>query len=355
MQGYLDTQNSVSSIGTSYFEFACFGSGEVSQKNGFVAETVAYIVLPMLFILFTALGSLLHVYFKNNRVLDENVVRTAKASAMGVASISLFLLQPTLVKQFALLFSCTRMGSRNQDMFMVENLRIQCYSGEHIALIFGLGVPLLGFYVFGIPAAMYVLLSHPESKEMIRAITEADEKGRTATLDDRASIQRAYLAHSELDQKTKAFEQSYAFLFLGYKPELYLWEIAVLARKGALSVIGVAFSTNPRTQVMLGMFLIFASTVAHARFMPFNSSLMNNYEFISLAASSLTFFIGVFTMDTNNGEDIDAEDSPAQKLASALAFFTNMVYVFVAIPIGYKVKMMSKNSKEIHKVRTAPK
>ena len=346
MQGYLDTQDSVSSIGTSYFELACFGSGDASEKNGFVAETLLYILLPLIFIGFTGAGALFYVYLQNDRNLDAEVLRSAKTSAMGVASIVLFLLQPTLVKQFALLFSCTKMGAADADLFLMENLHIQCYSGEHFTMIFGLGLPLLGLYVFGIPLAMYKLLSHPDNRRMIAEITQADQAGREAELDDQSSIRAACVARSQLDATTQAFQNSYAFLFLGYKPELYLWEIAVLARKGSLSLIGVAFSTDPRTQVMLGMLVIFVSAVAHAQFMPFDHPLMNMYEFISLSASAATFFIGVFTMDNAD----QSEYSNIKTIASLLAFFINIMYVVAAVPIGFKVRRLANESKEIHKV-----
>ena len=347
MQGYLDTQDSVSSVGTSYFELACFGGGDASEKNGFFAETLLYIMLPLMFIGLTGAGAVIYVYIHNNRVLDKEGLRTAETSAMGVASITLFLLQPTLVKQFALLFSCTKMGAGDDDLFLMENLRIRCYSGEHFVMIFGLGLPLLGLYVLGIPLAMYMLLSHPDSRKRIAEVTYADQAGRAAQLDDHSSIQTASVAHAQLDAPTQAFQHSYAFLFLGYKPDLYLWEIAVLARKGSLSLIGVAFSTNPRIQVMLGMLVIFISAVAHARFMPFDDNLMNTYEFISLSASAMTFFIGVFTMD---GVD-EPEDSVAKDIASILAFSINMIYVMTALPIFLKVRRLDKETVEVHQVK----
>ena len=346
MQNYLDTQDSVSSIGTSYFELACFGSGDASEKNAFVVETVLFILLPLLFIALTGAVVLFYVYFKNSRVLDQAALQGAKTSAMGVASVILFLLQPTLVKQFALLFSCIKMGSGDDELFFMENLSVQCYSGEHFAMVFGLGLPLAGLYVFGFPLAMYKLLSLPDSRRKIGDITHAAQTGRKAKLDGHASIVAASAAHTALDAQTQAFETSYGFLFLGYKPELFLWEIVVLARKGSLSLIGVAFSTDPRTQVMLGMLVTFMSAISHARFMPFDEDLMNNYEFISLSASALTFFIGVFTM----GSVDQPEDNSTKTLASLVAFIVNMLYVAAAVPIFLKVRHMAKDSKEIRKV-----
>ena len=44
----------------------------------------------------------------NHLVVGDEKVHGATTAAMGVASVTLFILQPSLVKQFALLFSCTQ-------------------------------------------------------------------------------------------------------------------------------------------------------------------------------------------------------------------------------------------------------
>ena len=346
MQTYLTTQDTLSSVGTAYFEVACFGSGDPSEKNGFVAESLIYIMLPILFVSLAYLGTVLSVYLtsKEAQGAGDSVFKSAQTAAMGIATILLFLLQPSLVKQFALFFSCTRLGKDSGDMFLTEDLTIQCYSREHWLLVASLGLPLLLCYVIGIPLAIYLILSHPSNRPLIEDITRADQVGHAAQLDDPASIRAAAEAHGALSGLSRSFETSYAFLFLGYKPEHYLWELVVLARKGGLSIIAVAFSSDPDVQVMLGLLLIFFSTVAHARFQPFDDDLMNNYEFMSLFVSSMTFFLGVFTMSGS-----DSPDSLGHAVVSGLAFAINMGYVLVAIPVGFKVRKKAKYLKKVHK------
>ena len=336
MQDYLEVQDTLSSVGTAYFEFACFGGGDPSEKNGLVTETVAYIVLPICLIAIAGLITFVAFFLKGG---SDNGLKNARSAALGVASITLFLLQPSLVKQFALLFSCVKMGSGSDDLFLLQNLAVQCYSDDHWQLLLSLGLPLLFLYVIGIPLILFLILSAPVSRLMIQDITRAHQVGQAAVLTDPVSLSAASAAHAALDHTTQAFEKSYAFLFLGYKPELYLWEIAVLARKGCLSLIGVAFSTDPRTQVMLGLLLIFLSTIAHARFMPFENDLMNNYEFLSLFTSAMTFFIGVFTMENNAYQDY----------ASMFAFVINIIYVLITIPIALTVHRRAEEIKKVHK------
>ena len=103
-----------------------------------------------------------------------------------------------------------------------------------------------------------------------------------------------------------------------YKQDMYLWEIMVMTRKGLLSIIGVGLSTDPRSQVMLGLLLIFVCTILHAKFQPFTSELMNVYEFISLTVSALTFFVGVFTMNDSSNTAVTPEDQVSRFFSLSL-------------------------------------
>ena len=69
---------------------------------------------------------------QEEEVGDGKKVHGAKTAAMGVASITLFLLQPSLVKQFALLFSCTQVTVYyhmiSRRIINLLMLRIDCCS-----------------------------------------------------------------------------------------------------------------------------------------------------------------------------------------------------------------------------------
>ena len=53
-------------------------------------------------------------------------------------------------------------------------------------------------------------------------------------------------------------------------------------------------------QVMVGLLVVFFSAIAHARYLPFNNSKLNLFEFLSLFTSSMTFFLGVFTVEAGS-------------------------------------------------------
>ena len=191
--------------------------------------------------------------------------RLARNTSVGGAVITLFFLQPTLVKQFALLFSCTRLGSAEGHLFLTQNLLVQCGSGQHWGMILGLGLPLLLLYVIGIPLLLYVILGH--NRKHIALVSHTYRQMNQASLTDQNLLASAAQAQRELSKspKTVIFMKNYAFLFLGYQEETYLWEIVVIARKGLLSIIGVALATDPRGQVMLGLLVTLSLPLSFSR------------------------------------------------------------------------------------------
>ena len=249
-----------------FFELSCFGDD--ASRNSFTEETIVYILFPLFLIAFTAVAT----YYTSSRTQTKASVaqqerkkgkdcsgsddvkkqtpwESAKAAALGVGTVALFLLQPTLVKQFALLFSCRKLGADNRDIFLQEKLEVRCYTAEHWTLALGLGLPLLVLYGFGIPFGVYKLLSKPQNRAKAVRITEIEQLQSKTSLDDAESVSAAAKARADMDEDLKSFESNYGFIFLGYRTKNYLWELVVMARKGALSVCGVALGHEPRSQV----------------------------------------------------------------------------------------------------------
>ena len=306
---------------------SCFR--ENTTDNSFVTETVFYVLLPFALVSLGGLSAWLffscastpqteplssgeveltdfeapleiRVAASSSSVASDDV----KGAALSIAVITLFLLQPTLVKKFALLFSCTRMGTGSQDIFLMEDLSVICYTSEHWLWITALGLPLLLLYVIGIPYGMFYLFTRPSNRNHIRTALHFEcLLGEAAVAPPTERPQQLALARAAvhgLGKDTRDFMNNYAFLFLGYRDEMYLWEVAMMARKGILSLIGVALVSDPRGQVMMGLLVIFLATVAHARFLPFSTPRMNTFEFLSLFVSAMTFFLGVHHLLCNH-------------------------------------------------------
>jgi len=229
---------------------SCFGVD--ASQNTFIGETVLYIVFPFALIGVTALVSYVSASRSVSSRQDVDVysaLEVAKSSAVGVAVVTLFLLQPTLVKQFAVLFSCSQMGAASGDIFLKENLEVRCYTPEHWVIILSLGLPLLICYVIGIPAGIYRLLSTPANRTKVDQVLDIEAMQLQTHLDDTDSLAAAALTRQTMPEELRTFESNYGFIFLGYHRDAYLWELVVMARKGALSVCGVALGHEPRAQV----------------------------------------------------------------------------------------------------------
>ena len=134
---------------------------------------------------------------------------------------------------------------------------------------------------------------------------------------------------------TKSFESNYGFLFLGYHQDAYLWEVVVMIRKGALSLCGVALTHAPGSQVKFGLLLLSICVLLHVIYKPFSNNWMNQFELLSLVISYLTFFLGTFTMDSDSDSVV----------YSIMACALNVAYIFVAIPVGYKLHSISRERK----------
>jgi hypothetical protein len=139
-------------------------------------------------------------------------------------------------------------------------------------------------------------------------------------------------------------ETNFGFLFVGYHEDCYYWEVMVMIRKAILSIIAVIFAFDGRVQVMLGMLLLFLSTIAQARKMPFASSFLNSFEFASLFSSSMTFFLGIFTMDSG-------ASGAAYPICSQLALIINVGYVLIAFFFGVKLELNERKRQEEKKKR----
>ena len=190
---------------------------------------------------------------QTRRSKATNASNQAYSIAMGVAVVTLFMLQPAQVKQFAEIFSCIELGAEGTGLYLRRNLNIQCYSGQHWVLMLGLGLPLLLGFVIGVPLALYKLLSNPHNFQHILLSNRRQKLLRNCNLQDLQSLESVRDAEKAMDQACQTFQTNFGFLFLGYQDSLYLWEIVVMARKGCLSIIAVTFVQNPSVQVMLGL------------------------------------------------------------------------------------------------------
>jgi len=127
-----------------------------------------------------------------------------------------------------------------------------------------------------------------------------------------------------LDESESRFHINFSFLFLGYKNKSFYWEVTMILRKTVLFIFGVAFQWNLRLQGVLCLLVLFTSTLLHARRLPYVIDIMNHLEFLSLIVTSITFFLGLLTIEVP-----DAKPDYIQGITT-ISFIINMTFAVVA-------------------------
>ncbi|KAH9112580.1 hypothetical protein LEN26_013264 [Aphanomyces euteiches] len=177
--------------------------------------------------------------------------------------VILFLIHPSLTEKLFEMFACTQLGSDahgNALYFLNPDLDVQCYTDSHYRWMYYVGVPgLLGF-TFGVPVlALFILFSRRHRLELMTTKLE------------------------------------FGFMYMGFKPKYYYWEIWVMMRKNTVSFISVFLKpsgTGP--QALAATVLVFVAYHLHMDRNPYEDERVNRLEEFSLLTSLLTLFCALF-------------------------------------------------------------
>lgn len=102
--------------------------------------------------------------------------------------------------------------------------------------------------------------------------------------------------------KIDKYTKKYGFLFLGFKEEVYYWELVVITRK-LIIIFAVQFlsSVSPFVQVLVGILIIIASIMSIIGIKPFANNEVNFNNIYSQAIQMLMMYVGLFYM-TGSGK-----------------------------------------------------
>jgi len=145
-------------------------------------------------------------------------------------------------------------------MRLYLDLEIVCYAGEHKYFALFLAMPCLFVWGAGIPAFAFLKMR-----------THKDELGR-------------------IDVKER-----FGFLYNGYKPHAYYWEVVIMYRKIALIFISVFLSSISITvQALVVILFIILCLALNAIVQPFANHVLNSLETMSLLASEVSVYCGLY-------------------------------------------------------------
>ena len=194
-----------------------------------------------------------------------------------------FVFQLSLAKAALSLFTCETVSGRSM---LAGDLQFDCSDPANHGFMFGVGLPALVFYGFGISFATgAVLYAHREQLQ--------------------EPVTRAVLG----------------FLFSSYRDERYYWEMVVQMRKVGLAFVGVLLRPSGiGVQTTAGTTLMVLASLVHNAALPFRSHILNHFENASI----------VVTMVTLNGGStlIDPDSTLAAKgFVTVLIFVMNIAFV----------------------------
>ena len=183
----------------------------------------------------------------------------------------LYLVWPSLCSQTFSLFAC-RSICNDATTFLRADLDVACWEGTHGHYAFGLGLPMLFFYVIGLPLA--------------------------ALLRVRSMHQATVMDPEE--------EKIYGMFYTAFRQETWWWESTVAARKIVIALIGVFGAEMGDMQVHLTAMLVFLIVLVTSQVRPFGGlkhGILHVLEMASLMVRTLqvsrllSFILKTYSVD----------------------------------------------------------
>lgn len=174
--------------------------------------------------------------------------------------VIMFVFQLNLTRSALTLMTCDEISDRR---LLSADLQFDCDDSGNHGWMYGIGVPALVLYGFGVSAVTLVVL---------------------------------YLHRSQLnDPEVRAV---LGFLFSSFRDERYYWEVVIQARKVALAFIGVLFRPSGiGVQTTAATTLMVVSSLLHNSALPFRTHVLNHFENASIVVTIITLNGGSTLID----------------------------------------------------------
>jgi hypothetical protein len=222
---------------------------------------------PILLMMCVATWSLL-----NNCKVVKDLDIKIKTSCVAL----LYLVWPALCSQTFSMFACRRICD-DATTFLRADLDVACWEGVHAHYALGVGLPMLLFYVIGLPVAalLRVRSMHQTRRRMSAASAVSNRRRR----------RRASMIATNPEE-----EKIYGMFYTAFRKEMWWWEGTVAARKIVIALIGVFGADMGDMQVHLTALLVFLIVLVTSQVRPFaglKHGVLHGLEMSSLMVSRL--------------------------------------------------------------------
>ena len=170
-----------------------------------------------------------------------------------------FLVHPQVSRVLFASFNCVALQEPGPS-YLREELSEQCWVSRHLGFALGFGVSGMALWVVGLPLWTFLVLRD----------------------------KRALLANTSV-------RLQYGFLYNGYAPRSYYWEVVSLVRKELVAGVAVFLAQQGTlAQSFVLLLLLFLALLLTLRVRPFVRPLLNSLESFSLSALIISVFAGLF-------------------------------------------------------------
>ncbi len=188
--------------------------------------------------------------------------RDTKRCLIVSVIVVLVILHPTLVRQSMFLLMCVEV----EDLYYLrKDVQLQCGTVEHNAMVVFVAVPGILMYVFAWPYTVFMLLHRRKHKLHLSGIAGHEARA------------------------------TYGFLYRGYAPARFYWEIIIMLRKTAMVMVATfGLRATVQTQGMLALLVLMLALTGHLIYQPYDEPILDRLEFFGLGAATVTLYFGMF-------------------------------------------------------------
>jgi len=176
--------------------------------------------------------------------------------------VIVFCLHPMIISRNLAMFQCQDVSGSS---YLRSDYSVECWSSEHSTWTFNVALPAIILWGLGIPTAgLMILVRH---------------------------------RHDLFVQQTRT---RYGFLFMGYKPEVFYWEVVIVYRKVAMAALMVYSNRwEGQVPVLVGIGFLLLSLYLHNAAGPFVSAELNKMESFAISLPTLSLYCGIMYTSTN--------------------------------------------------------
>lgn len=162
----------------------------------FYAKSLFFALLPLTLLLLAT--AIIFIDFKLERRANVKLLKESQQRAQSFfwnsTAVVLFLLHSVVSTHAFMLFACKSLDQAEEQLFLVADMALQCYTASHTRWMLLLGLPQIVFFVFGVPIATAVVVMRDKRKiqkasdvaeAQQAAREEAKEAARAAGIEDR--------------------------------------------------------------------------------------------------------------------------------------------------------------------------